>query len=84
MYRLFKYAVRPVSQIAEFVVVQYDFISMLTDSRLPRLPMSAFIVQDMLEHVSAHATYRFVISDEEEERPRLLVRPIFHYAVHMF
>ncbi|OAX42316.1 hypothetical protein K503DRAFT_683559 [Rhizopogon vinicolor AM-OR11-026] len=57
MYRLFKYAVRPVSQITE----------------LPRFPMSAFIVQDMLEHVSAHATYRFVISDEEEERPRLLI-----------
>ncbi|KAG2030417.1 HECT-like ubiquitin-conjugating enzyme-binding-domain-containing protein [Suillus americanus] len=57
MYRLFKYAVRPVSQIAE----------------LPRFPMSAFIMQDMLEHVSAHATYRFVISDEEEERPRILV-----------
>ncbi|KAG1745162.1 HECT-like ubiquitin-conjugating enzyme-binding-domain-containing protein [Suillus lakei] len=57
MYRLFKYAVRPVSQIAE----------------LPRFPMSAFIMQDMLEHVSAHATYRFVITDEEEERPRILV-----------
>ncbi|KAG2343041.1 hypothetical protein BDR05DRAFT_1024495 [Suillus weaverae] len=57
MYRLFKYAVRPVSQIVE----------------LPRFPMSAFIMQDMLEHVSAHATYRFVISDEEEERPRILV-----------
>ncbi|KAG2136653.1 HECT-like ubiquitin-conjugating enzyme-binding-domain-containing protein [Suillus clintonianus] len=57
MYRLFKYAVRPISQIAE----------------LPRFPMSAFIMQDMLEHVSAHATYRFVISDEEEERPRLLI-----------
>ncbi|KAG0696114.1 HECT-like ubiquitin-conjugating enzyme-binding-domain-containing protein [Suillus ampliporus] len=57
MYRLFKYAVRPVSQIAE----------------IPRFPMSAFIMQDMLEHVSAHATYRFVISDEEEERPRLLI-----------
>ncbi|KAG2109926.1 HECT-like ubiquitin-conjugating enzyme-binding-domain-containing protein [Suillus discolor] len=57
MYRLFKYAVRPVSQTAE----------------IPRFPMSAFIMQDMLEHVSAHATYRFVISDEEEERPRILV-----------
>jgi hypothetical protein len=57
MYRLFKYAVRPISQTAE----------------LPRFPMSAFIMQDMLEHVSAHATYRFVISDEEEERPRILV-----------
>jgi len=26
-----------------------------------------------MEFVNAHATYRFVISDEEEERPRLLV-----------
>lgn len=30
----------------------------------------------MLEHVQAHATYRFVLSDEEEEKPRLLVRVI--------
>ncbi|KAH7928594.1 hypothetical protein BV22DRAFT_193313 [Leucogyrophana mollusca] len=57
MYRFFKYAVRPISPSAE----------------LPKVHVSAFVVQDMLEHVSAHATYRFVISDEEEERPRLLV-----------
>ncbi|KAG6333893.1 hypothetical protein ID866_5195 [Astraeus odoratus] len=57
MYRLFKYAIRPVSLTAE----------------CPKIPMSAFIVRDMLEHVQAHATYRFVLSDEEEERPRLLV-----------
>lgn len=35
--------------------------------------MSAFVLHDMLEHVQAHATYRFVLSDEEDERPRLLV-----------
>jgi hypothetical protein len=31
----------------------------------------------MMEFVHAHATYRFVISDEEEERPRLLVKRFF-------
>lgn len=35
--------------------------------------MSAFVLHDMLEHVQAHATYRFVLSDDEDERPRLLV-----------
>lgn len=28
----------------------------------------------MMEFVQAHATYRFVILDEEEERARILVR----------
>ena len=37
--------------------------------------MSAFVLHDMLEHVQAHATYRFVLSDEEDEKPRLLVGP---------
>ncbi len=41
--------------------------------RPPRLPLSAFIAEDMNEFVHAHATYRFVIFDEEEERPRILV-----------
>jgi hypothetical protein len=39
-----------------------------------RIPLSAFIVEDMVELAHAHATYRFVILDEEEERPRILVR----------
>lgn len=39
--------------------------------------MSAFVLHDMLEHVQAHATYRFVLSDEEDERPRLLVDSYF-------
>ena len=42
--------------------------------RPSRLPLSAFIAEDMNEFVHAHATYRFVIFDEEEERPRILVR----------
>ena len=39
-----------------------------------RIPLSAFIVEDMAELARAHATYRFVVLDEEEERPRILVR----------
>lgn len=57
VYRLAKYAVRPVSATVE----------------PSRLPLSAFIAEDMSEFVHAHATYRFVIVDEEEERPRILV-----------
>ncbi|KAJ8502200.1 hypothetical protein ONZ51_g23 [Trametes cubensis] len=57
IYRLAKYAVRPMSANPEPL----------------RLPLSAFIAEDMNEFVHAHATYRFVIFDEEEERPRILV-----------
>lgn len=35
--------------------------------------MSAFVVEDMAEFVQAHASYRFVIRDEEQEKPRILV-----------
>ncbi|OBZ67871.1 Serine/threonine-protein kinase SRPK [Grifola frondosa] len=57
IYRLAKYAIRPVSATAE----------------PSRVPLSAFIAEDMDEFVHAHATYRFVILDEEEERPRILI-----------
>ncbi|EKM57478.1 uncharacterized protein PHACADRAFT_251147 [Phanerochaete carnosa HHB-10118-sp] len=57
VYRLAKYAIRPVSPTAE----------------PSRIPLSAFIVEDMYEYVHAHATYRFVIVDEEEDKPRILV-----------
>ncbi|KAF4583309.1 HECT-like ubiquitin-conjugating enzyme-binding-domain-containing protein [Pleurotus pulmonarius] len=57
VYRLLKYAIRPVSQTAEPL----------------RIPLSAFIVEDMNEFVQAHATYRFIILDEEEEKPRMLI-----------
>ncbi|KAI0370636.1 hypothetical protein BV20DRAFT_966594 [Pilatotrama ljubarskyi] len=57
VYRLAKYAVRPMSANSEPL----------------RLPLSAFIAEDMNEFVHAHATYRFVIFDEEEERPRILI-----------
>ncbi|KIM47082.1 hypothetical protein M413DRAFT_440615 [Hebeloma cylindrosporum] len=56
-YRILKYAVRPVSLTADPV----------------KIPLSAFIVEDMAEFVQAHASYRFVIQDEEEERPRILI-----------
>lgn len=39
-----------------------------------KLPLSAFIVEDMIEFVNAHASYRFVVLDEEDEKPRILVR----------
>jgi len=57
VYRLLKYAIRPVSPRTEPL----------------RIPLSAYIVADMAEFVQAHATYRFVIFDEEEDRPRLLI-----------
>lgn len=57
VYRLVKYAIRPVSPSAD----------------PSRIPLSAFIVEDMTELARAHATYRFVILDEEEERPRILM-----------
>ncbi|KIM20983.1 hypothetical protein M408DRAFT_12817 [Serendipita vermifera MAFF 305830] len=57
VYRLPKYAVRPVA----------------SNARLQRIPMSAYVVEDMIELAQAHATYRFVVCDEEEEKPRLLL-----------
>ncbi|KAJ7598792.1 HECT-like ubiquitin-conjugating enzyme-binding-domain-containing protein [Mycena floridula] len=57
VYRLLKYAIRPVTPTAE----------------RKRIPLSAFIVEDMREFVDAHASYRFVIHDEESERPRILI-----------
>ena len=43
-------------------------------SRSLQIPLSAFIVEDMMECVQAHASYRFVIRDEEQQKPRILVR----------
>ncbi|KAJ4490215.1 HECT-like ubiquitin-conjugating enzyme-binding-domain-containing protein [Lentinula aciculospora] len=56
-FKILKYAVRPVSASSEPI----------------RIPLSAFIVEDMVEFVHAHASHRFVISDEEDERPRILI-----------
>jgi len=57
VFRMLKYAIRPVSSSTE----------------PSRLPLSAFIVEDMTEFVEAHASYRFIILDEEDERPRILI-----------
>jgi len=57
VFRMLKYAIRPVSSSTEPA----------------KLPLSAFIVEDMNEFVEAHASYRFVILDEEEERARILI-----------
>ncbi|KAF5379250.1 hypothetical protein D9615_005936 [Tricholomella constricta] len=56
IFRLLKYAIRPVS----------------LNSEPTKISFSALIVEDMTEFVRAHATYRFVILDEEDERPRIL------------
>jgi hypothetical protein len=53
-------------------------------SRPSRIPLSAFIVEDMAELARAHATYRFVILDEEEERPRILVRNLLVRSLRKF
>jgi len=44
------------------------------------IPLTAFIVGDMMEYLSAHATYRFILRDEEEERGRILVSTIHWYV----
>ena len=77
VYRLVKYAIRPVSPSAEYVFhdMAYCFLAdRFVYHRPCRIPLSAFIVEDMAELARAHATYRFVVLDEEEERPRILVR----------
>ncbi|PFH48710.1 hypothetical protein AMATHDRAFT_76589 [Amanita thiersii Skay4041] len=57
VFRILKYAIRPVSITSE-----------------PRkIPLSAYVVEDMNEFMQAHATYRFVVLDEEEERLRIIM-----------
>lgn len=77
-YRLAKYAIKPVSSTAECVLVSTWRCAShkLTNKivRPLRIPLSSFIVEDMMEYVQAHATYRFILHDDEEERPRILVR----------
>jgi hypothetical protein len=41
--------------------------------RYDQVPLSAYIIADMLEVVHAHASYRFIIRDEEDEKIRILV-----------
>ncbi|TRM63640.1 HECT-like ubiquitin-conjugating enzyme-binding-domain-containing protein [Schizophyllum amplum] len=56
-FRLLKYAMRPVGPSSEPV----------------RIPLSAFIVEDLTELVQAHACHRFILFDEEDEQPRILL-----------
>ncbi|KAL1743519.1 HECT-like ubiquitin-conjugating enzyme-binding-domain-containing protein [Schizophyllum fasciatum] len=56
-YRLLKYAMRPMGPSVEPV----------------RIPLSAYIVEDLTELVQAHACHRFILFDEEEEQPRILL-----------
>ncbi|EJD51155.1 hypothetical protein AURDEDRAFT_57237, partial [Auricularia subglabra TFB-10046 SS5] len=56
-YRLAKYSLRPVGLSTESI----------------KIPLSAYIIQDMHELAQAHAIWRFILVDEEEEKPRLLL-----------
>ncbi|KAF5389621.1 hypothetical protein D9757_004143 [Collybiopsis confluens] len=64
---------RPSSQASAFKIFKYAIRPVSPSSEPFRIPLSAFIVEDMIEFVQAHASYRFVISDDEDERPRILV-----------
>ncbi|CAE6408046.1 unnamed protein product [Rhizoctonia solani] len=56
-YRFKKYTVRPIA----------------VNHRFPRIPFTAFVAADMVDLAQAHASYRFVIQDEETEAPRILI-----------
>lgn len=76
MYRFKKYTVRPIMATQRYTVHQTcNFISSvtLTPSSFPRIPFTAFVAADMADLAQAHASYRFVIQDEENEVPRVLV-----------
>ncbi|KZO94252.1 hypothetical protein CALVIDRAFT_539298 [Calocera viscosa TUFC12733] len=57
IYRFTKYGIRPTG----------------TSGEPPHTPVCAYIVQDMRESVEAHACYHFILNDEEEGRPRILI-----------
>ncbi|KAF8595379.1 hypothetical protein BDV93DRAFT_528705 [Ceratobasidium sp. AG-I] len=57
MYRFKKYTVRPIT----------------ATQRFSRIPFTAFVAADMADLAQAHASYRFVIQDEEDEAPRVLI-----------
>lgn len=42
-------------------------------SRPIRTPLGVFMTADMLELAQAHASYRFVVRDEETDEKRILV-----------
>ncbi|EJU02462.1 hypothetical protein DACRYDRAFT_100043 [Dacryopinax primogenitus] len=57
VYRFTKYGIRPIG----------------TSVEPPRIPVCAYVVQDMRESVEAHACYHFILNDEQESRPRILI-----------
>jgi len=67
----------PVTKTTAFRLPKYSIRPVATNARPIRIPMSAYVVEDMTELSQAHATYRFVVCDEEEEKPRLLVCHLF-------
>ena len=76
-FKILKYAIRPVTSNPSESVLVYHVLwthEVYVDNRSLKIPLSAFIVEDMMEYVQAHASYRFVLRDEEEEKPRILVR----------
>jgi len=75
-YRLLKHALKPMrdgTEWAAFLPTSEKLININFYPRLAKTPLSAYIVRDMMEYVAAHATYRFVIRDEEEDKVRMLV-----------
>jgi hypothetical protein len=63
----------PPVQSTLLVIIHFSWTNTISHYRPMKIPLSAFVVEDMMEFVQAHASYRFVIRDEEEERPRMLV-----------
>ncbi|KAG8741948.1 hypothetical protein FRC10_002260 [Ceratobasidium sp. 414] len=57
MYRFRKYTVRPV----------------VASQRFPRIPFTAYVAADMIDLAQAHASYRFVVQDEENGITRILL-----------
>ena len=55
------------------MVSDFLFLFLFFKKRSLQIPLSAFVVEDMMECVQAHASYRFVIRDEEHQKPRILV-----------
>lgn len=75
MFRVLKYSIRLVSPTVQYVLC-FTFLRqymMTTAYSITNIPLTAFVVEDMMEFVQAHASYRFVIRDEEDELPRILV-----------
>lgn len=69
----FERSLHPPSEFHMLLPGSFGILTTTRFRRLSQVPLSAFIVEDMMELVQAHATYRFVILDEESERPRILV-----------